>query len=65
MLAVAVWLCFVAKSTALMMVFEYGSNMDYATVEEVVSLSSCQLDRVTLGSQMELVAWSDVPGSIL
>ena len=55
-MAIAVWLCFICDSVAVTVVYRYGSNLDY-TEAQARKLSDCQIDRVRIGSQMQLLAW--------
>ena len=55
-MAIAVWLCFICDSVAVTVVYKFGSNLDY-TEAQAEQLSDCQLYRVRIGSQMQLLAW--------
>ncbi|KXS97376.1 hypothetical protein AC578_9605 [Pseudocercospora eumusae] len=55
-LALAVWLCFLCDSVTITLIYYYGSNVDF-TSEEISKMSQCQIDRIRLGSKMQLLAW--------
>lgn len=55
-MAIAVWLCFMCDSVTVTIVFKYGSNVDF-TEDHMQRLSQCQIDKVRIGSQMQLLAW--------
>lgn len=55
-IAVAVWLCFLCDSVTITLVYDLGSNLDWAE-RDLTKLEPCQIKQIETGSRMQLLAW--------
>ena len=55
-LAIAVWLCYTCDAVTVELCYKWGTNVDFP-VERLESMTQQQLDKIELGSKMQLLAW--------